>query len=261
MSDALAAQGGAALSQEAVRVVPAREGTAPWLVITCEHATERVPPGWTWPEEDRWLMGTHWASDLHITPFVEALGLRLAAPAVLSRFSRLLIDPNRPLDSDTLFRNRAEDRPIRWNTGLSKEERERRIRMLYEPYHREADRLVGAHSGAAVLGAHSFTSRYEGQEREVEIGVLYDEDEAIAEAFASSMRGHGYEVRLNEPYSGKQGLIFGPRRHARAHGRVCVELEIRQDRLGDPIHRSRIVELVAAACEQVLKPIAVAQAS
>ncbi len=241
-----------------VHEIAAAGPDAPWLVMTCEHATARMPPGWSWPDEDRWLVDTHWASDLHITPFVQAMHRRLGAPAVLSQFSRLLIDPNRPLDSDTLFRDEAEGRAVRLNQGLTRDECTRRIDGLYRPYHHAADGLVGRHPGAAVLGLHSFTDLYEGDEREVEIGVLFDEDEAIATDFATCMQGHGYEVRLNEPYSGKLGLIFGPRMHARAHGRACVELELRQDRLADPIHASRMVELVAQACETVLRPLALA---
>lgn len=239
---------------QAVREIAPWARQDPWCVITCEHATNRMPPGWSWPEDDLWLVDTHWASDLHIEAFVEGLARRLHAPAVLSRFTRLLIDPNRPLDSDTLFRSVAEGRPVHLNTSLSDEERQRRITHLYEPYHAAADALVGRHAGASVLGVHSFTDTYEGTEREVEIGVLFDEDEALAMQFANHVRGHGFEVCLNEPYSGKQGLIFGPRRHAQAHGRACIELELRQDRLADPIQASRLVEIIAGAAEATLGP-------
>ncbi len=254
MVDPAAAGGLAQDGSDAVELISPSGEVRPWLVVTCEHATNRMPPGWSWPEADGWLVDTHWASDLHIRPTVEALTRRLGVPAVLSRFSRLLIDPNRPLGSDTLFRDVAEGRPVHLNQQLSDAEQQRRIQALYGPYHQAADRLVGQTAGAAVLGMHSFTATYEGHEREVEVGVLFDEDEAVARDFASAMRGHGYEVRLNEPYSGRQGLIFGPRRHARQHGRLCVELELRQDRLADPIHRSRLVELVAHACESALRP-------
>lgn len=240
---------------EAVREIAPWARHDPWCVITCEHATNRMPPGWQWPEEDRWLVDTHWASDLHIEAFVEGLARRLRVPAVLSRFTRLLVDPNRPMDADTLFREVAEGRPVVLNQDLTEDEKARRIRHLYDPYHHAADRLVWRSPGASVLGVHSFTDTYEGTEREVEIGVLFDEDEALATAFAEHVRGHGFEVRLNEPYSGKQGLIFGPRRHARNHGRACIELELRQDRLEDPVTSSRLVEIIAGAAEATLRPL------
>jgi len=91
-------------------------GESAGVVVTCEHASERVPEGFAaetgfaWPEADRWLRGTHWAYDLG----AEAIALEYAeavrARLVCARFSRLLIDPNRALGDGTLFRDLAEGR-------------------------------------------------------------------------------------------------------------------------------------------------------
>jgi predicted N-formylglutamate amidohydrolase len=66
------------------------------LVFTCEHASAELPEPWTWPEEDRWLVDTHWASDLGAAAFTRRVAGLMNAPAVLSRFSRLLIDQTGP---------------------------------------------------------------------------------------------------------------------------------------------------------------------
>ena len=34
------------------------------VFLTCEHASQRLPEGWSWPAPDRRLVGTHWAYDL-----------------------------------------------------------------------------------------------------------------------------------------------------------------------------------------------------
>jgi predicted N-formylglutamate amidohydrolase len=34
---------------------------------------------------------------------------------------------------------------------------------------------------------------------------------------------------MNEPYSGRAGLIYSAARHASAHGKRALELEVRQD--------------------------------
>ena len=34
------------------------------IVLTCEHAGSELPKPWTWPDEDLWLVPTHWACDI-----------------------------------------------------------------------------------------------------------------------------------------------------------------------------------------------------
>lgn len=216
----------------AVEVIPAT-AAQPKVVLCCEHASNALPAGWDWPEADLRLVGMHWAVDLGIADLTRALALRLGAPAVLARFSRLLIDANRPLDSDTLIRTVADGLPILLNNDLSFDDRQRRIDGWYRPYHEALDATVAAHPGAVVLAMHSFTPLYEGQPRAVEVGVLFDEDEALAHTAYQALLGHGYDVRLEEPWSGRGGFMFSPQSHARRHGRKALELELRQDLLLD----------------------------
>jgi len=220
---------------------------AAW-VLTCEHASEDLPEGWTWPEGDRHLLGTHWAVDLGIAELTRQLAARLGAPAVLARFSRLLIDPNRHLSAGTLFRRHCDGVPVDLNRELSFDERQRRIQRCYEPFHATIDEAVGGHPGADVLSMHSFTPVYEGGEpRWMEVGVLFDHDEALAHAVAAHLEGSGLRVAINEPYTGKGGLMHSASTHAIAHGRRAVELEVRQDLATDPSQHERLVDAITAA--------------
>ena len=75
-----------------------------WL-ITCDHATNRVPDwvgGGTLgiaPED----MARHIAYDVGAAGLTRKLAQRMGAPAILSDFSRLVIDPNRGEDDPTLL--------------------------------------------------------------------------------------------------------------------------------------------------------------
>src|SRR5262249_15286085 len=100
-----------------VEVVCAGEGQARAL-FTCEHASERLPDPWRWASDDEWIRGTHWAYDLGAADLARELALELDAVAVLSRFSRLLADPNRPEHSPDLCRASAEGRAIQLNAAL-----------------------------------------------------------------------------------------------------------------------------------------------
>ena len=62
-----------------------------------------------------------------------SLARRLGAPAVLSRFSRLLIDPNRGRDDPTLIMRLSDRAVIPGNRGSTRAERTERIERYYAP--------------------------------------------------------------------------------------------------------------------------------
>ena len=227
------------------------DGSAPGLVLTCEHASQALPNGWEWPEPDRWLIGTHWAYDLGIADVTRQLAAALRAPAVLSTFSRLLIDPNRPVGHPDLFRGSAEGQAVHLNADLSHEQQLRRRLALYEPYHQAIDRRLSDLPRAAILSMHSFTPVYEGDVRSLEIGVLFNEHEALAVSVARALAADGWTVALNEPYSGREGLMYAADRHAAVHRRAALELEVRNDLACDPARRTALVRSVAAAMARI----------
>jgi predicted N-formylglutamate amidohydrolase len=215
------------------------------VLVTCEHASQRMPVGWRWPDRDRRLIDTHWAYDLGAAEMTRDLATGLGAVAVLSRYTRLLIDPNRPEGSPTLFRQHADGVPVELNTTeLDDVERHRRIERLWRPYHEAIDRELGMSRASVLFAIHTFTPLYEGMRRTLEIGVLFDREEALATELAEQIGARGYKVALNEPYSGKEGLMYAGETHAQAHGRKAVELEVRQDLAIDPHFRADFVKLL-----------------
>lgn len=227
-------------------------GARAGIVMTCEHASEAVPEsfaqesGFRWPEADAWLRGTHWASDLGAEAIAlehaEAVGARL----VCARFSRLLIDPNRPLESDTLLRDRAEGRVITMNAAVSEADRALRVRRLYEPFHAAVDRAVAASIEAEIVFAvHTFTHEYEGQRRTLEVGVLFDREDALGARVLAGLKRAGFDAAANEPWSGKAGLIHVAAHHGDRHGKRALELEVRQDLAQSAAFRARLVPVLA----------------
>lgn len=230
---------------EAVEVVTG--GPDAGVVLTCEHASAELPAGWAWPEGDRWLAETHWAVDLGAEALTRELAEALGCPAVLAVVSRLVIDLNRPTDSPTLIRTVADGRRVALNDGVGRVERDERIRRYYDPFHAMVDRVVREQPAALVFSIHSFTPEYEGERRRVEIGVLVGEsDLAEGERLRRTIgQALGVDARLNEPYSGLAGLMFSPAMHADAHGRLALEIEVRQDRLVDATFRAALVACLA----------------
>ncbi|MFW6050104.1 MAG: N-formylglutamate amidohydrolase [Myxococcota bacterium] len=217
------------------------------VVLTCEHASQRLPDPWRWPAADLRLVGTHWAFDLGAAALTRDLAQALWAPAVLSRFTRLLVDANRDAHEESLVLSRAEGGPVALNAGMGPEDRARRLEVYWDGYHRAVDGTVARASGDVILSVHTFTPVYEGRCRALEVGVLFDEEEALAARVAEAVGQVGFRVALNEPYSGKEGLIYAADRHARRHGRRALEIEMRQDLAVRPQARARLVDALRRA--------------
>ena len=234
-----------------------RAGPADHVLLSCEHASNALPPPWSWPEEDAWIRELHWAWDPGAADTCRELADALKTTAVLSCFSRLLADPNRPPDSPELFRPRADGRVIALNQNLDHGEKLRRIVETYERYHSALDRET-QHSRAHLLfSVHTFNPEYEGKVREMELGILYDQEEQLGQQLCTHLCQLGHRAVENEPWSGKGGLIYSIERPALEHGRHALEIEVRNDLATDPTYRARLVPQLAEwllAAAQALTP-------
>ena len=211
------------------------------VFLLCEHATERLPSPWRWPDEDEHLKGTHWAFD----PGARALTLELAsalnAGAVLARHTRLLIDPNRDELHRDLFRLVADGQEVALNRALSGPERTIRLERYYRAFHFAVDRALTRDPAPVLLSLHTFSALYEGEARSMAMGVLFNDDEPAARRLGAHLEQEFSGVAYNEPWSGREGLMYSVETHARRHRRVAIELELRNDLALDPRFRGRLV--------------------
>jgi predicted N-formylglutamate amidohydrolase len=224
------------------------------VVLSCEHASARLPEPWSWHEQDRWLPALHWASDLGARALTLELAAALSASAVLSRFTRLLVDPNRDPAHPDLFRRLADGKSVELNRHVDEHERARRLQGYYEPFHAALDQALARSRAPLLLSIHSFTPNYEGQVRDVEIGVLFNREERHARALHAALAAHFGGVAENEPWSGKGGLMYCAESHADRFERCALELEVRQDRLEDAAYRARLVPVLSAFLQRSFRP-------
>ncbi len=203
-----------------------------WLV-TCDHATNRVPGcvgggtlGIAGADMER-----HIAYDIGAAGVTRRLAERLGAPAILSDFSRLVIDPNRGEDDPTLVMKLYDGTIIPANRHADAEEVERRLAAFHRPYHDALERLAARRADTVVCAIHSFTPRLFGRaDRPWQVGVLYSHlDPRLALALLDRLRAEeGLCVGENEPYGGHlDGDSID--RHALRQGRPNVLIEIRHD--------------------------------
>jgi predicted N-formylglutamate amidohydrolase len=228
-------------------------GSAAPFVFTCEHASDRLQLGIDASDSDRRLLADHWGSDLGAADVTRELVRRLGGQAVLARFSRLIIDANRDLDSPGLILDNAGGVSESFNERVGAPERRRRIDGLFTPFHRAVEQALDARLRAEapfhLVSVHSFTPLFGGERRDFDIGVLFDDHDEEAARVAAALAERGFASALNKPYSGKapDGLIYSAKRHARRAGVKYLELEIRQDLIATPAAARRIAARIAGA--------------
>ena len=208
------------------------------LLITCEHASNAVPAPLTkTPADQRWL-DDHWGWDIGAADVVKELVRIKSCVGVLCGYSRLVIDANRELDHADLIRRQIYGEPLSFNRGLNDAEVDRRAAEFHAPYHeavsQQLKKRLELDGDVLLLSVHSFTPELDGERRPMEIGVLFDNYEAVAERLGGLIEAQGFKTALNEPYSGMSGLIFSANLHGSNHGVIYIELEIRQDLIDTP---------------------------
>ena len=119
----------------------------------------------------------------------------LDSPAILSDFSRLVIDPNRGEDDPTLLMKLYDGTIIPANRYADEAERERRLDALYRPFHDAYAALVRRRDDVVVCAIHSFTTQLKGRPpRPWDVGVLYAGDDRLARPFIAACRAQGWCV-------------------------------------------------------------------
>ena len=227
--------------------------TLPCL-ITCEHASNRLPTPWTWSENDLRLKEMHWAWDLGAEAFSRELSTELGCTGIVTRFTRLLIDANRAMDQENLFREVADGHSVDLNTQLSESDKTHRIETYWRPYHEAIEGLMDQQPIDFLLSIHSFTPLYEGNPRSVEMGVLHDGScTELARYWRDRLETlSGMDVRLNEPYTGIGGYMYAASRHAERGNCATIEMEFRQDILENPEERARLIPIFAQVVRETL---------
>lgn len=201
-----------------------------WLV-TCDHASNAVPD-WVnggdlgMPPED---MKRHIAYDVGAAGVSKALAKLLDSPAILSCYSRMVLDPNRGADDPTLLRKLYDGSIIPANRSADRAEFDKRMAKLYHPYHDELEALAQKRDDTVICAVHSFTPQLRGRsKRPWEIGVLYARDDRLALPFMEECRAARWCVGDNEPYNGDlPGDSID--QHALKQGRLNVLIEVRND--------------------------------
>ena len=202
------------------------------LVFLCDHASNFVP---------EWIgngsLGLSQADmERHIAYDIGARGLTLklieqmGGAGVLSKFSRLVIDPNRGEDDPTLVMRLYDGTIIPRNRNVDDGELERRLNAFHRPYHKAVSEMIDQMGAPVLISIHSFTPQLQGKApRPWHIGVLSAGDRRIADLLLERLdREPDICTGDNVPYVGSlEGDCMS--QHGLSRNLPHVLIEVRND--------------------------------
>jgi predicted N-formylglutamate amidohydrolase len=220
---------------EGYRIIGGRADAG--LVILCDHASNALPAGYDSlglrPSE----FERHIAYDIGAAAIAERLAKALGAPALFTRVSRLLIDPNRGVDDPTLIMQLSDGAVVPGNRDLSATERHSRIGRYYTPYHQAVARVISTCRATGrlpmIFSVHSMTHAWKGVSRPWHCSILWHNDFGFAEPLLAGFRAdRNLVVGDNVPYAGGlEGDTLN--QHAHPHRLPNAVVEYRQDLVAD----------------------------
>lgn len=206
------------------------------LLLLCDHASNALPDVYGQlglPEAE---FRRHIAYDIGAAMVTRSMARLLGATAILTGFSRLLIDPNRGPDDPTLVMKLSDGAVIPGNARIKSAEIVERLHLFHEPYHAAIaawlDEAQRRGEVPAIVSMHSYTPSWKEVARRWHAALLWDKDPRLAAPLIAGLEAEGLVVGDNEPYDGalENDTMY---RHGTMRGLPHALIEVRQDLISD----------------------------
>lgn len=218
------------------------------LVITCEHAGNQVPDPYQHVFSNfKDVLESHRGYDPGALEIARFLAMECSAPLFICETTRLLIEPNRSIDSPELYSS--------YSRKLFETDHEAILRQYYYPHRNGVEEVISKISKPALhLSIHTFTPVLDSDERTVDIGILYDPGRKSETEFCKYLMD-GLEqilpylnVKFNEPYKGTDdGFTTYLRTKFSDRDYLGIEIEVNQKYIG-----TEKWELISVGLKEVL---------
>jgi predicted N-formylglutamate amidohydrolase len=251
---------------EAAEVPPVMEentaGRSPFL-LTCDHYGRLIPRALGDLGLPASELSRHIAWDIGIAGVAERLSKQLDAHLIAQRYSRLVIDCNRPPCVASSIPVLSEATTVPGNAGLARAAADARRHAIFEPYHRRIseiiDRRLRDGLPTVLVSLHSFTPVYAGIARPWHVGTLYHRDTHLPPLLLRLFRAEAdLVVGDNEPYAVSDESDYTIPVHGEARGLMNSGIEIRQDLIADQAGQrqwaNRLARIFAEVEATLVKP-------
>jgi predicted N-formylglutamate amidohydrolase len=198
----------------------------------------------------------HIAWDPGIAGVADALSKDIDAHLIAQRYSRLVIECNRPPAAASSIPLISEATLIPGNEGLSRDAAAARRQAIFDPYHRHIDEVIDRRRRegmpTVLVSLHSFTPVYAGIARPWHIGTLYHRDTTLPPLLLKWLRAEADLVVVdNEPYAVSDETDYTVPVHGEARGLINTGIEIRQDLIADQAGQRQWADRLARAFREI----------
>ena len=175
------------------------------FIFSCEHGGFEIPAlylAYFSGKED--VLQSHRGWDKGALEIAKYISRRAGSKLISNSISRLLIECNRTLGHHDLFSE--------FSQKITKDTQNQLIEEYYLPYRNQLERIIEQHlhhqHQVIHLSFHSFTPLLNGEIRKTEVGILFDPDNKLEQAFADAWKKSinekidSWRVKFNYPYKG-----------------------------------------------------------
>lgn len=231
-----------------------RDSPSPVLLL-CEHAGQAIPQALNGLGLPDGAIDLHIGWDIGAERLARALACLLQAPLILQRYSRLVIDCNRPPETEGAIPAVSDGITVPGNHGLSVDDRQARRQAVFDPLEAALTQGFDSHPRRAAFSIHSFTRQMRACARDTDrirpwhAGFLARRNINTASTLLAHIarRAPELSLTLNEPYQVDDTTDWFIPVHAEPRGLAHALVEVRNDQLTDGNGTDRWAGLLAGA--------------
>ena len=204
------------------------------LLLVCEHASNFIPAEFENLQLSDDVLHSHAALDIGANDLARAISRLVDAPLVSTTVSRLVYDCNRPFGAAGAIPEKSEVYQIPGNQSLSDADASHRFEKYYLPFESAiSDRLAEFSTPPLFVTIHSFTPVYHGETRNVDIGIICDQDSRLSDQMVRLAQDQTTLcIKANTPYGSEDGVTHTLGLHGTKNGLLNAMIEIKNDLLG-----------------------------
>ena len=210
------------------------------ILFVADHAGRAIPRqlgDLGLPEAE---LSRHIGHDIGIHGVTTKLARNLNAAYIFQPYSRLVIDCNRRPGKPQSIVLQSDGTVVPANAALDPAAVRQREAEILRPYQDQIERTLLARAASdqptVLFAMHSCTDRLrmDRRPRPWEISVIADSDWRLGTALVDVLRAEtSFCVGVNEPYTVNMAMDYTVPIHAEGNKLPYVEIEIRQDLIGD----------------------------
>ncbi|MFK7751085.1 MAG: N-formylglutamate amidohydrolase [Sedimentitalea sp.] len=225
------------------------------ILLLCEHAGQAVPQALAGLGVAPDILQRHIGWDIGAEALARAISDHLNAPLILQRYSRLVIDCNRPPGTPQSIPTVSDGVEVPGNVDLNAAQHDLRRRAMFDPMNAAIISGFETHPRRAAFSIHSFTRDFGGQTRIWDAGFLTRKDEKTARQLLDHIAKAAPQMRLglNEPYQIDDTSDWFIPHHAEPRGVAHTLIEVCNDQLQNPAGIALWAGLLANAITATLE--------